>query len=418
MQAILLAAGRSSRLYPFGQDTHKSMIIMLGKPLIAHTIEGLKSAGITNIIVVENANGRIRDYLGEGKNLGVSIRYVVQEEPLGMGNGLLLAKEFLTEDFIALHGYHVDAQDMVKALIAKKTKSGQAVLLAKKRLDTWAQGVLTVKGDQVLDIVEKPKKGKEPSSLCVVGVYAFSPSFLKTIEKTKPDQYQLEDAIAKAASQSLVTYVETKATTVSLKYPWDLLNVKNFLLSKIKTKVAKNATIAKSAEILGKVIIEEGAKIIEGARIKGPAYIGKNVVVGDNALLRNGVDVEENSVIGSYMEVKNSLIMKNTKTHSGFIGDSVIGENSRIGTGFTTANVRLDRDTVKAFVNNEKVDTNLKSVGAMIGSNVTIGIKASTMPGVIIGNNATIGPSTVVMKNVSENVLYVTKFQEIVEEKQ
>jgi len=62
------------------------------------------------------------------------------------------------------------------------------------------------------------------------------------------------------------------------------------------------------------------------------------------------------------MEVKNTLIMEDSKTHSGFIGDSVIGRNCRIGAGFNTANVRLDRATVKVVIKEQKTDTGLKSL--------------------------------------------------------
>jgi bifunctional UDP-N-acetylglucosamine pyrophosphorylase/glucosamine-1-phosphate N-acetyltransferase len=115
------------------------------------------------------------------------------------------------------------------------------------------------------------------------------------------------------------------------------------------------------------------------------------------------------------MEVKNSLIGGSTKTHSGFIGDSIIGENARIGAIFGSANVRLDRTNVKSVVKGEKVDTGNRSLGVIIGENTVVGERATTMPGVIIGNNVRIGPSTTVMQNVDSDVTFYTEFAGFVE---
>src|SRR3989344_3640304 len=142
---------------------------------------------------------------------------------------------------------------------------------------------------------------------------------------------------------------------------------------------------------------------MEGARIKGPCFIGKNTMIGNNAIVRNNVDIEENCVIGANMEIKNSFVMKNSKTHSGFIGDSIIGENVRLGANFDTANVRLDRETVKIEISGEKIDTGLKKLGTIVGSGVKIGIKSSTMPGIMIGGNSTFQKNKLTKTNIHKH---------------
>src|SRR3989344_119265 len=325
MQAILLSAGQSSRIYPFGVLEHKSMIKILGKPLLEHTINNLKASGIINIIVVVNSN-IIQDYFGDGAKFGVSINYVFQKEPLGMGDALLCAKNFIKEGFILLHGYHFDIADFIKDIL-ENTKNANAVLLAKEKEDFWKYGVLKDKENKVLDIIEKPEKNEKLSKLCTVGIYYFTRDFLSVLESTPLEHYNFEKALSSFAKTNDVSFVETKKETLFLKYPWDLLMVKDYLLKKIKSSTGKNVRIAKSAEITGEVIIADEAIIMEGAKIKGPAYIGRGAYIGTNAILRNGVDVEEKSVVGANMELKNCLVMENSTTHSGFIGDSVIGKN-------------------------------------------------------------------------------------------
>lgn len=417
MQAVILAAGKSSRFYPLSNSLHKSMIFLMGKPILEYTLKALKNAGIEDVILVVNSKNTIPSYFGNGKKLGVSLTYVVQKKPLGMGDGLLLAEKQIKDDFLLLHAHHLDIDIFARRLIDAKSQTVNGILLARKREDTWNQGVLRVKNNKVEEVVEKPEKGKEPSKLCIAGVYLFDRLFLKILSITSPEHYQLEQAITTFAQSNNLTFIETKEETVSLKYPWDLLTIKNYLLKNIKKRIGKNVTIAKSAEIIGEVLLENNVVIKEGARIKGPCYIGKDVFIGTNAIIRDMVDVEEGSVIGAQMEVKNSLIQNHTQTHSGFIGDSIIGRNCKIAAQFCTANVRLDRGKVTCTIKNEKVNTGLTHLGAIVGDNVKIGIKSSTMPGVIIGDNSIVGSSTTVLRNISDNTRYYTKFQEIMEEK-
>lgn len=414
MQAVILAAGRSSRFYPYNYFPHKSLIKILGKPIIVHTIESVKRSGIKNIILIVSKNSEIKKILGNGKNLGVSIQYVVQKEPTGGGNGLLLAEKLIDGDFFLLNASRVDFSEYEELMSSKKSKNDKGVLLAKRQENLQKYGALRVDKDRVIDLVEKPKKGEEPSNLRLIGIYLFTKDFLKTLRQTPDEHYRLEKAISSFSKINPVKFVETENEVPSLKYSWDLLGIKNYLFKNIKKSIGKNVKIAKSAEIIGNVIIEDGAEIMEGSKIKGPCFIGKNTMIGNNAILRSNADIEENCTIGAYMEVKNGLIMSGTKVHSGFIGDSVIGGNCRIGAQFSSANVRLDRSEIKIQTEKEEVDSGLKHLGAMVGRNVKIGIKVSTMPGVMIGQNSIVGPSTVVLQNVPENSKYYTKFKETV----
>lgn len=414
MQAVILAAGRSSRFYPYNYFSHKSLIKILGKPIIVHTIESIRKSGIKDIILVVSKDSEIKKMLGNGKTLGVNIQYVVQKEPTGGGNGLLLAEKIIKGDFFLLNVSRVDFLEFKDSLIKKKTKNDKAVLLARRQDNLQKYGVLKVDKDRAIDIIEKPKRGEEPSNLRLIGIYFFTKDFLKTLRQTPDEHYRLEKAISDFCKIHPVKLAETKNEVPSLKYSWDLLGIKNYLFKNIKKSIGKTVKIAKSAEIIGNVIIEDGAVIMEGSRIKGPCFIGKNTMIGNNAIVRGNVDIEENCVIGAYMEIKNSLIMKGTKVHSGFIGDSIIGENCRVGAQFSSANVRLDRSGIKIQTEKEEVDSGLSHLGTIIGRNAKMGIKVSTMPGVMIGQNSIVGPSTVVLQNVPENSKYYTKFKEIV----
>lgn len=411
MQAVLLAAGESSRMYPFSENGHKSMVKIMGKPLIQYVIEKLRERNILEIVIVVNSD-QIENYFGNGSDFGVKINYVFQEHASGMGQALLLSSKFIKDDFILLNAYHLDFDSNFNQIFELK-KNSDGVLILNKRDETWRYGVAEIKDNQIIGINEKPEKGKEKSNLCVVGIYALSKDFISVLEKVPENHYNFEDALDKFAKNKNISFVITEKN-IAFKYPWDLLGIKNYLLSYISRNKGKNLKIGKNVVLEGEIYFGDNVTILDGACIKGPSFLGDNSYIGSNALLRNGVVLEENSSIGSFSEVKNSLIMKNSKTHSGFIGDSIIGENVKIGGRVTTTNVRLDRKNVRVLVKNEKVDTGMRHFGAIIGSRVNIGGNVTIMPGIVIGNDSVIGPSTTVVDNVESNTKYYTEFKEII----
>lgn len=416
MQVIILAAGASSRFYPFN-ITHKTSLVLLGKTIIEHTLLSVKKAGFTDVILVVSPDGVIQNIVGDGKEFGLTITYVMQNEPSGAGDALLLAKQKIHDDFFVIWGSRVEFHEFAHELTDAKKAGSDGVILVKQTDDIAGGGVALLENGELVDIIEKPDEENPPSKLKIVGSYLLSKSFLATLEKIPSEHYSFEKALIAFAKEGRVTAVQTKKETLSLKYPWDILEIKDYLLVSLKAYTADSAKIAKNAVIEGNVYIEEEATIMENAVIKGPCYIGKKAYVGNNALLRGGAVIEKDVVIGSNMEIKNSVLLQGATTHSGFIGDSIIGEQSKIAAEFCTANVRLDRESVKAIVNEKEINSHMKSLGVMMGSNIRVGIHASTMPGIIIGKNVTIGPQTMVIKNVADDTKYYTKVQEIIEKK-
>ncbi len=413
MQALILAAGKSSRFYPYN-TFHKSLIKLMGEPIISHTIRSVKKAGITDIVIVTGPDSVFKELLGSGKKFGVKIEYVVQKKPTGMGDAVLAASHLIKSDFFLLHAHRIDFHELKEDIDLGRGTNKYVVLLAKKEEFLVSYGTLRTKGDQVVDIIEKPEKGKEPSKFKIIGLYFLNNEFIKTLKSVGPHEYSFEEALNKHAKQGKVRYTTTKQESVTLKYPWDLLCVKKYLLKRMKRHISKESNIASNATIIGDVFIEKNAVVCENVTIKGPSYIGRNVFVGSNSLIRNNTDIEEDSLIGAYMEIKNSLVLEGSSTHSGFIGDSIIGRRCKIGGIFSTANVRLDRNMVKVKLAEKAVDTGLKSLGAMIGDNTVIGNRVSLMPGVLIGNNVNIGPSTTVIKNIPSDSIFYTKFSETI----
>lgn len=403
--AVLLGGGVSSRFYPFNSQ-NKSLISIGGKTLFKRTLDSLKKVGIGNIIVVEDSKKTLSSAYPNADN----ITFVTQNEAQGMGDALLLVKDLITEaHFFVLSPYHFEFDLFAEELDLAVQNETDIAIVTKKDDDSTQFGGIAV-GQNGISIHEK---STETFHTRIVAMYLLNTSFLEVLKNQEKKHYSFEDAISNYKSGN-VTLVEAVRETISLKFPWDLLPTKDYILKTIESFTGGSVDISSSAVISGNVYISSGVTIKEGAVITGPAFIGENVYIGTNAILRGGVILEGGNIVGAGMEIKNSILMKYSTTHSGFIGDSIIGENVKVAAGFITGNVRLDRSEVKAIVRNEKINTHKKSLGVMIGENSSIGIHVGTMPGVIIGKEVKIGPGTTVMENIEDSVTYFTDFKETV----
>ncbi|MGE5042309.1 MAG: sugar phosphate nucleotidyltransferase [Candidatus Levyibacteriota bacterium] len=403
MQAVILAAGESSRFYPYNSFGHKSLVVLGGKTLIEYTVENLRRAGVSEIIIVEGKNRFISKALAHLHDL----TFIIQENPQGMGDALLTAKDVLAEQFLVVNSYHFEAGDFLHEMESSAKNPADIVLLTKEEKDPSAFGTFEKKDGKL--VVSEKKQGENLDR--IVGLYLLNKKFIEVLEQEPKEHYNFESAISTYSNTHEIILLKTDKTTLSLKYPWDLLSVKDYLLEKIEEKISEKAKVSDKAVISGKVSIEEGATVMEGAVITGPAYIGKNAYVGTNSVMRGGVCVEEGAVVGSQMELKNTILMRGATTHAGFIGDSTVGEETKMAAGFTTANVRLDRKEISVHVKGQKISTHRKSFGTIIGSGCSFGIRVGTMPGVMVGNNVIVGPGTTVMEDLEDNITFYTEFE-------
>jgi len=413
MKSVILAAGESSRFWPLNQR-HKSLLKIMGRPLIWYTIESLKKAGIKEIIIIQGPKKDIEEEL-KNYNLGINIKYVIQEEPKGMGNAVLRARDYLKDNYFVLNAERFDCEDYIKPILEKQRLSKVNLILLGAKTETPSiYGILDLDGDRAKNLIEKPEKGKEPSDIKVVGVYFLPREFLDYYQRVPEHMYAFEDALSLYMKEKEVRVAMTEKETPSLKYPWDLFETTKFLMDKyLKIKTEASAKISKNVTIEGNVYIGGNSKIFEGSVIKGPCYIGENCVIGNNSLIREYTNLENNVLIGAFAEVTRSIFQEDIHTHSGYFGDSIFGKGCRLGAGTITANVRIDRGEVKVKIKNEKVKTGLDSLGCIMGENTKTGVHCSIMPGVLIGSNCAIGPNSIVFENIEDNTSFYTEFKGI-----
>jgi len=418
MQGVLLAAGESSRFWPLCEGRHKSLFSLMGKPLIQWTLEALERAGVEDVVIVQAPNRAIEQALKD-LPLGVKVRYVVQEKPQGMGHALLAAQSVLEDKFFLLHGHEFRADGWIDSMQKKSRDTGATMVLAgQSTQEPWKYGMLTLKGDRVTGIVEKPEAQNSPSDVRTLGIYLLPREFVSVLARVAEDPYAYEEALAQYMNDHDVRVVLREEQNPSLKYPWDLFAAARLLMDEhLRAYRALTAQISPLAYIEGEVHIGERTQIYEYAVIKGPCYIGNDCVIGTHSLVREYTDLEGGVVIGAHAEVARCLFQEGASTHSGYFGDSVFDAGARVGAGTVTANVRVPRDEIRPMVKGERVPTGLRSLGAMVGAQTQLGISVMTMPGVLIGSRSFVGPGTVVEENVPSDTRIYVKQERLVKQK-
>ena len=157
-------------------------------------------------------------------------------------------------------------------------------------------------------------------------------------------------------------------------------------------------------EISPNVFVHKSVKVDKSATIIGPCLILENSEIRVNAYIRGNVIIGKNCVIGNSTELKNAILFDEVKVpHFNYIGDSLLGYKVHFGAGSLTSNVKSDESNVTLTINSEKIKTNRKKIGALVGDKVEIGCNAVLTPGSIIGKNTTIYPLVMVRGEIPEN---------------
>ena len=181
-KAVILAGGLGERLRPLTLETPKALLPIHGKPIVEHIFDLLKKYNITHVILaVGYMKERIIDYYKDGSEFGLKIDYVEENEPIGTAGPLKLGKDYLKQTFLCSNGDETKNINIDKWFkFHKKNKALITIALTNVK-NPNVYGVAKMDGDKIVEFVEKPKKGKEPSNLINSGTYIIEPEVLNMI---------------------------------------------------------------------------------------------------------------------------------------------------------------------------------------------------------------------------------------------
>ncbi len=385
MKAIILAAGEGNRMRPLTYTRPKVMLPIANKPILEHLLIEVKKAGIREFIfIVGYRDEQVRNYFGNGDKWGVSINYATQRKQLGTADALKMVRDMVDGNLLLINGDIIVRHRDIEALISGSNNTMSLIEV----INTKGLGVVELSEGRVMRIYEKAEQ--PVSNMANAGLYLFTPDIFEAISRTPKSsrgEYEITASLQLMIDKGDIISYHKINYWLDISYPWDLLSANESLMAEVEPQ--NLGEVEDNAVIKGPVSIGKDTIVRSGSYIIGPAIIGQNCEIGPNCYIRPCTSIGDNCHIGGAVEVKNSIIMRNSKIpHLNYIGDSIIGEECNLGAGTKIANLRLDKKNIHVA----DIDTGRRKLGAILGDRVETGINVSINVGSMIGNNTFIGP--------------------------
>lgn len=225
-KAVIMAAGKGTRMLPLTKNMPKHLIKVAGKPFIVHLLDRLLGAGLDDVAIIIGYKGeQIKEFL---ENSSYSAHLITQHEPQGTGQAMLLARTFTgQEPFVALGGDNLWSTADLKAI----AQDDDFCYISAKKVDNPSKfGVLEVANGFLKRIHEKPKV--PPGNLINTGLYKFTPEVYERLEGITPSErgeLELTDAITSLAQDNKVKVIPIKDYWLDMGCPADVPTVSTFL---------------------------------------------------------------------------------------------------------------------------------------------------------------------------------------------
>jgi len=369
MKAVVLAAGEGQRLEPLTNLRPKPMVPIANQPLLEYVIDSVSDAGIDEIVlVVGYKRERIQTYFGDGHRWGVDIEYAVQEKQLGTGHAVLQAEDHVDDEFLVLNGDRIITADLVEQLVEKRRNTAETVMAVTRADDPSEYGVVTLDGDRVTGITEKPQATTAPSDIVNAGVYAFDQSVFDAIRDIDPDptgELALTAAIERHLDDEPVRAVRYRGLWVDVSYLWDVTAVTAQVLDELDDPIQNG-------------VVDEGAQVADDVRIGSDTRVGANATVRRGSALGNNVTVGANAVLSNVVAFDDATI-----GDGAVLNDCIVAENATVGPNTTVPGGPADVVVDDTYC--ESVD-----LGAVVGDNASVGGGSVLVGGTVIGDGATV----------------------------
>ena len=186
-------------------------------------------------------------------------------------------------------------------------------------------------------------------------------------------------------------------------YPWEVLPlIKDYII-----ELGKNLNKDEYKEISENIWVHVNAKVAPTACLNGPLIIDDGAEIRHCAFIRGSAIVGKGAVVGNSTELKNVILFNKAQVpHYNYVGDSVIGYKSHMGAGSITSNLKSDKSLVTIKVDDKKIETSLKKMGAVLGDEVEVGCNSVLNPGTVIGKQSNVYPLSMVRGYIKDNSIY------------
>jgi mannose-1-phosphate guanylyltransferase/phosphomannomutase len=347
VKAVVMAGGEGTRLRPMTANQPKPLLPVANKPIMEHVLRLLKRHGFSETVVtVQFLASLVRNYFGDGEDVGMSLQYATEETPLGTAGSVKNAEDALRDEpFLVISGDALTDIDL-SAMVRYHKKNGALVTVGLTRVPNPLEfGIIIVDEDgRIQRFLEKPTWGQVFSDTVNTGIYVMEPEALAQVPAGEPVDWSadvfprlLKDG-APLFGYVADGYWEDVGTHESyLKAQADVLTgrvdteIDGFEMSP-GVWVAEGAEVDPEAVLTGPLCIGDYAKIEAGAHLREFTVVGSNVVVKEGAFLHRAV-VHNNVYVGPGATLRGCVIGKNTDVmasarieESAVVGDECVIE--------------------------------------------------------------------------------------------
>jgi len=331
MKAVVMAGGEGTRLRPMTANQPKPLLPVINRPIMEHVLRLLKRHGFTETVVtVQFLAALIRNYFGDGEELGMSLSYATEEMPLGTAGSVKNAEEALRDDrFLVISGDALTDIDLTEMVRFHESNDALVTIGLKRVPNPLEFGIIIVDEEgRIQRFLEKPTWGQVFSDTVNTGIYVMEPEVLDHVEAGESVDWS-GDVFPKLLAEGarLFGYVADC-------YWEDVGTHESYLKAQADMLSGKVDIDLDGFEVMPGVWIAEGAEVDPEAVLKGPLYIG------DYAKVEAGVELREYTVLGSNVVVKEGAFLHRAVVHDNvFIAPStnlrgcVIGKNTDIMSG-------------------------------------------------------------------------------------
>ena len=349
MQAVIMAGGEGSRLRPLTSNMPKPMLPVANRPLMEHILLLLRRHGFTDVVAtVQFLSSVIRNYFGDGSDLGVSLAYSNEEVPLGTAGSVLNAQDLLAGPFLVISGDALTDIDLDEVVRWHRAKGAAATMVLKRMKDPLEFGiVMTSEDGRIERFLEKPTWGQVFTDTINTGMYVIEPEVLDLIPPDQPYDFSSE-LFPLMLDKGLPLY-----GFVTEAYWTDVGNSEAFLQAQLDALNGRVALEMPGFELRPSVWVGEDVSVDPTARLRPP------VLIGDNTRIKAGASVGPGTVVGL-----NATVSEEARLLGGVILDRAhIAPGALLRGGVVGRGASVDRGaTIEE--------------GAVLGDEVTVGADA------------------------------------------
>jgi mannose-1-phosphate guanylyltransferase len=329
MKAILLAGGKGTRLRPLTLHTPKPIVPIFDLPFLRYQIDLLRQVPeIDEVVLSLNYQpGRIQEVFGDGSDLGIHIRYVVEPTPLGTGGAIKFAAgESLSDAVVVFNGDVLTSVDLPALMRLHRERKAKATITLTPVENPTAYGLVETDGNgNISAFIEKPQADKITTNLINAGIYVLEPETFDRIPK---------DTAWSIERKYFPSLIENGETFVAYEYRgyWiDIGTPEKYV--QVHRDIMDGKFVAPPfAGRAGDAVVSPDAKVDPGAIIEGPCFIDAGAVVKAGARIGRGSVIGRACHIEANAVVDDSILWPNTwVAEEAVVTRSVAGRHCHIG---------------------------------------------------------------------------------------